>query len=123
MVVSQLKIDDYLNCKEYGADYRSSFIQMISTMKRDGYVYGACINGYYEKEKYGHNVIVTGITSYRRGRRTQIQFWDNATGYHGTVRAKDVSAIYRFSMPGKVTPENNVWKPKDIFSVIPKYIW
>ncbi|MEE1083721.1 MAG: RHS repeat-associated core domain-containing protein [Paludibacteraceae bacterium] len=74
MVVSQLKIDDYLNCKEYGADYRSSFIQMISTMKKDGYVYGACINGYYEKEKYGHNVIVTGITSYRRGRRTQITF-------------------------------------------------
>ena len=120
-VVSQLKIDDYLNCVE-SCD-KSSFIPMISSMKKDGCVYGACISGYYEKDKYNHNVIVTGITSYIRGRRQQIQFWDNRTGYYGTVRARDVAAIYKFSMPGKVTPENNVWKPKDIFSVKPKYIW
>lgn len=77
-------------------------------MKEDGNVYAANIILYNDNlERYGHNVIVTGV------RGNMIQYWDNSKGYINSIYKNSIQELYRFNMSGY-----NPWQPERLESII-----
>lgn len=87
---------------------KNKYISLISSMKVDGNVYAANITLYNDNlERYGHNVIVTGV------RGNMIQYWDNSKGYINSIYKNSIQELYRFNMSGY-----NPWQPERLESII-----
>ena len=77
-------------------------------MKDDGNVFAANITLYNDKlEKYGHNVVVTGV------RGNMIQYWDNSKGNINSTYKTNIQELYRFNMSGY-----NPWQPERVNIII-----
>ena len=87
---------------------KKKYISLIETMKDDGNVFAANITLYNDKlEKYGHNVVVTGV------RGNMIQYWDNSKGNINSTYKTNIQELYRFNMSGY-----NPWQPERVNIII-----
>ena len=92
-------------------DSKTEIIEAIATMKKNGYVYAACVklrefeNG--QLKEILHNVVVTGA------KKGNPKYWCNAKGSTQTIFTNDIVELYRFfSKSGE-----NPWHPVSLINI------